>query len=443
MAASESDPMHRNNPFMPISLPLIAATAPDHDYEIIDLLAEKRIGFDDDIDIVGISVRFTSEKRAYDIADNFRKRGVMVVLGGPMISAVPFKALNHADAVVIGEADQLWPKILEDVNKKKLKEMYVCSPDQFDSKGHSLSQIYTYLDMKNASIPLRKLMKRKYPFDTVFASRGCPIKCDFCAVSSIFGTKFRLRPINDVVAEINTLKVHYYLIDDTVFGKASTYDYYINLYTELGKLKKKRFWTGQANLDAAADEKGREVIKRARDSGLTYAAVGMESINPVVLNKSGAIRKMGVKSSENLIDKMKDNIRFIQEQGIVISGWFPIGYEEDTIETYYKTYEFCEEMNILPAIFPINAMPDTLLYDRIVEEGKLTDSEFMNIANSNLKEPDVRNALRHIQDVGFSFKNNFKRLRFYRKRFSVDKIHQTIFLFILQKKMKAGIDMNI
>ena len=126
------------------------------------------------------------------------------------------------------------------------------------------------------------------------------------------------------------------------------------MYDAIASLKKKRFWTGQANLDAASTPEGREVIRRATASGLLYAAIGMESINPATLASSGALRKTGAKGGEDVVGRMKEAVRFIQDQGSFISGWFVVGYEDDTVETYYRTWDFCREMNVLPAIFPGN-----------------------------------------------------------------------------------------
>lgn len=442
IAASESEPIYKHNPLMPLSLPLLAAYAPEHEYSIIDCMAGESIDFEEPADLVGISVRYLSEEQAYLIADEFRRRQIPVVLGGPQVSAKPFEAIKHADSVVVGEGEQLWPVLLNDFAQNNLKQFYVCSPKPFSADGYTLYQINSYLDLGNVRVPLRHLVKRKCVFDTVFSSRGCPIDCDFCAVSSLFGKAFRLRPIKDVVAEIKTFKRYYYLIDDTVFGKPATYDYYIDLYDTIARLKKKRYWIGQANLDAAADKKGQEVIKKAREAGLIYTSIGIESINPAVLEKSGAIRKMGVGSANNILDKIREHIRFIQELGIIVSGWFVLGYEEDTIDTYYRTYEFCKEMNILPAILPVNALPGTHLYKRIINEGKLTKTRFTNIHHPDLTDDEIFRALKYIIRNGYSFKNNLKRTAFYLPRFKTDRIHKTIFLAVLQSQFKYSIDVT-
>jgi len=276
-----------------------------------------------------------------------------------------------------------------------LRRFYVCSPEPFDAGGRPLRQVFDYPDLQNLPVPRRDLLRRRYTFDTLFASRGCPMDCDFCSVPRLFGTRLRLRPVEQVVAEIDTFRNYYYLIDDTVFGRPSTYDYYLRLYAAVAKLKKRRYWTGQANLDAAADPKGRDVIRAAAACGLLYAAVGMESVDPAVLETSGAIRKTGAKDPARVLDAMRENIRFIQEQGIVVSGWFVVGYEQDTVETFGAIGRFCREMNVLPVVFPVFALHGTRLYERMEREGRLADVGYSNIRHPSLATPAVVAATRN------------------------------------------------
>jgi radical SAM superfamily enzyme YgiQ (UPF0313 family) len=442
LAASETDPLRKNDPFMPLSLAILAGSAPGHEYTFIDMLWEDDVRFDEPADVVGISMRYTAEKRAYEIADEFRRRGVKVILGGAQVTAVPKRAKMHADAVAVGEGEPLWPVIVRDIERGELKQFYVCSPHPFDAGGDAVFHLRSFYGFENTIIPNRSLFKKKYVFDTVYAVRGCPINCDFCSVTDMYGPECRTRPAENVVSEIDTFKNYYYLLDDTVFGRPATYDYYLNLYSSILKLKKRRFWTGQANLDAASDPKGRSVIEMAAKAGLIYAAIGMESINPATLKSSGAIGKIGVAKGDDPIAKMKENIRYIQDCGIIVSGWFVIGYENDTIDTYYRTIEFCREMNIIPAIFPVKVLPGTRLYRRLLAENKIDDSKQINFINPSINDQDVYRALKDIFAVGYSQREICKRTAFYWKKFKGDKIHKTIFALVLQNKLSAGIDVS-
>lgn len=449
LAASEFDPLKKNEPFMPLSLPLLAATAPEHDYIFINMLSSDKIDYNEPVDLVGISSRITSEKTAYKIADEFRKRNIKVVMGGPQISVMPFAAIKHADSVVVGEGEELWPVLLKDCMNNKLKNFYVSSPNKFEAKYYTVHQNFSYVNLKNIPHAARYLFKKKYAFDTIFAVRGCSNDCDFCSVPSIFGKKPRFRPVDDVVNEINTFKsFFYYLLDDNIFGKSSYYDYYIELYEKLAKLKKIRYWTGQATLEAAASDKGREVIKKAVKAGLIYAAIGLESINPVVQKKSGAINKMGVKNKD-FITAMKENIKFIQNLGIVVTGWFTIGYEEDSVETFYKTLDFCKENNVIPVINALEALPGTKLYNRLLKENKIDNKKRINIKHPGMTDEDIIDTLKDITKKAYSLKSMIKNTLFYSKRFTgnhksknksiYEKIYKTIFSFILQTKLKKGV----
>ncbi len=441
LAAGDNDPMKGNNPFRPLSLALLAGAAPEHDYILTDMLSETEHHYDNDLDLVGISVRRSSEEVAFNLADNYRKKGIPVVLGGPQASANPFVSLSHADVVVIGEGEELWPQLLDDFAGGKLKEFYVSAPKKFDGRGHSVFQLPGLPSLDNIPKPRRELFSRKYDFELVFSSRGCAINCDFCSVTRLFGSRYRFRPVQDVVDEIAGFRGYYYLIDDTVFGRTNTYHYYLELYDKIAQLKKRNYWIGQANLDAASKEKGREVIRKAADSGFIYAAIGMESINRKVLLKSGSYSKMGVGKSEDMLAKMKENIRFIQQQGILISAWFAIGYEGDSLQTYYDTLDFCLEMKVLPVFTPVQAMQGTDLYDRLKAEGKLQDADtnVTNVPHPSITNRQVVEAMAYVHKKGYNLTAILRRTWHYFKIIAGKKgqtvndvIHKTIFAFITQ-----------
>jgi radical SAM superfamily enzyme YgiQ (UPF0313 family) len=444
LAADEQDPLRKKDPFMPLSLAILASVAPKHKYAFTDMLWDD-LNLDEPADLVGISVRNSAEEAAFRIADQFRERGITVVMGGPQVSSNPFEARKHADVVVIGEGEKLWPILLDDFQNNRLKDFYVCSPLEFHANGHSVFQLDQLPQLSQLPLPQRDLFKRKYTFDMVFASRGCPINCDFCSVSKLFGRTYRFKPVEEIIQEIKTFKSYYYLIDDTVFGRPSTYDFYLSLYDRIRELKKVRYWTGQANLDAASHEKGREVIGKAVEAGLVYAAIGMESINAEVLKKSGSISKMGVNKDEEVIERMKANIRFIQDKGILISAWFAIGYEDDQIDTYYKTWEFCKEMNLMPVFTPVSALVGTDLYERLKNENKLQDNKanLTNVPHRSLTNEMVLSAMIETARKGYSLGRILKRTLFYTRKIAANKgnsvndiIHKTIFNFITQRRMK-------
>lgn len=441
LAADSNDPLRNKNPFKPLSLLLLEASAPNHEYVVIDMLDTPEIDFHSKVDLVGISIRKSAEKAGLEVANQFKNRGVKVVLGGPQVSANPLAAIKHANSVVVGEGEELWPKLLRDIEKNELKDFYVAAPAKFEANGYSVYQLEKLPSLDIIPKVNRQLFKKNYDFELVFASRGCAINCDFCSVSRLFGSKYRFRPVDDVVHEIASIKGYYYLIDDTVFGRPSTYTYYNELYDKIVKTGKINLWTGQANLDAASNEKGRQVIRKAANAGLIYAAIGMESINEEVLKKSGSYSKMGVSKATNMIDKMKENIRFIQQQGILISAWFAIGYEDDTLDSYDATLQFCLKMNLIPVFTPVHALEGTDLYDRLNIAGKLQDNtgNVTNVVHSSITNEQVIRALENVNRKGFSLLTTLQRTWFYFKIFARQKdnkvgdvIHKTIFTFITQ-----------
>jgi radical SAM superfamily enzyme YgiQ (UPF0313 family) len=443
LSANPKDPLRKKDPFMPLALAILASAAPDHNYRFTDMLWDD-LDFDEPCDLAGISVRMSAEQDAFRIADIYRSKGTKVIMGGPQVSSNPFESLKHADAVVIGEGEKLWAVLIEDFQNNRLKDFYVCSPYVFSADGHSVYQLEKLPELTGFPVPKRNLFKRKYLFDMVFASRGCPINCDFCSVSKLFGKTYRFKPVEEVVKEIASFKRYYYLIDDTVFGKHTTYDYYLSLYGKIAQLKKVRYWTGQANLDAASNETGREVIRKAVKAGLVYAAIGMESINSEVLKKSGSFSKMGVRKDEDVISRMKENIQFIRDEGIMISAWFAIGYEDDDPETFYRTYEFCKEMHIMPVITPVKAFPGTDLYKRLEMENKLRDGKtnITNVSHPSLTNIQVIDALDYVVDKGYSSTAIVNRTFFFAKTLIAQKhnsigdvIHKSIFAFITQRRM--------
>jgi len=450
LAAAEHDPLRETDPFMPLSLPLLAASAPGHEYAFVDMLAGESVDFDVPTDLVGVSARLTAERTAYQIAGEYRKRGVKVVLGGPQISSVPERAAAHADAVAVGEGELLWPVIVADAAAGALKKFYVASPEPFDGGGESVHRIPRFADLAT-EIPRaeRRPYRKRYAFDTVYAARGCAVDCDFCSVPRLFGRAVRVRPTEEVVAEIDTFRGMFYLLDDTIFGRPSTYGYYRDLYTRLATLPKRRLWTGQANLDAAASEEGREVIRAAARAGLTYAAIGVESIDPRVLERTGMIRKMGVGRGEDAVERMREHVRFIQSQGIFVSLWFVVGNEEDTLDTFEKDLAFADELRALPVVCPLEALPGTRLETRLAAEGRIATDKRINIRHPSLNDEQILGAMQDVNRRAFGARAIFRRSFFHTPLYDRDeprrgqriraKMQKTMFTIMLQFHMRKGV----
>jgi len=367
-------------PVMPLAPTLLAALTPQgHDISLIDMFYGDEIDYDAGCDLVAITVRTPLAVVAYEIADKFAARGKTVVLGGPHIFAYPSEANEHAAAVAIGEGELLWPVILEDFQADRLKDYYVCGPYNTESLNGNVFHQPRRPDLTGLPVMKRSLLPQKrYRMDSIFTTRGCPNHCRFCPVTPIFGPKIRHRPIDEVVAEIDTLRKYYFNVDDSVFGHPQIVDrpeenqYYFDLYKELAGLPAKRFWTGAGGISAVNYKNGRKIVELAAESGLCSIAAGLESISGDGQKQSGAWRKLHFTSPDTFeIQTLKDNVKIIQDLGIEIMGFFVIGWDEDSPETYRRTLDFCDEMNIIPFILTLVPMPGSKIYDEYLAQGRI------------------------------------------------------------------------
>lgn len=336
--------------FVRLNLPTIAALTPeDWDVEILDARA-KPVDYDAGVDLVGVT-GFTSEiPSAYEIADNFRRKGVKVVMGGVHVSALPDEALRHADAVVIGEAELVWAELLRDFKNGSLKEKY---------KAPGLC------GMNGMVIPRRDLLDRGMyvtGFNTIQATRGCPFNCDYCAVTAFFGNEFRVRPVEDVIDEIRRFDTkEFFFMDDNIVGRPR---YAKELFRELIPLKVK--WGSQASITMAKDP---ELLSLYAKSGGRYAFIGLESISQKNLDK--------MKKSWASVKDYKDAIRNIHAAGINILGSFVFGLDEDDKMVFKNTFDFIMDTGIDAAQFHIlTPLPGTVTYGVLEKEGRITDRDW-------------------------------------------------------------------
>jgi radical SAM superfamily enzyme YgiQ (UPF0313 family) len=252
----------------PLGLAIVAAlTPPDIEVSLTDENVSA-IDFEKETDLVGITALTITAQRAYEIADTFRARGVKVVLGGIHPSILPEEASQHADAVVIGEAEGIWPGLIEDFRSNKLQRVYRQNERP---------------SMLNLPIPRRDLFANGAYLvrNTIFTTRGCPYSCAFCTVTSFFGHTYRCRPVEEVIKEIETLnkKKLVVFLDDNIVGNPK---FAKELFRALIPHKIK--WVGQASVTIARDD---ELLKLAAASGCIDLFVGFESLSPASLTAVG------------------------------------------------------------------------------------------------------------------------------------------------------------
>ncbi|HZX35904.1 MAG TPA: radical SAM protein [Thermodesulfobacteriota bacterium] len=351
-------PAHKKNlgtgrrkkyPIPQLSLPTIAALTDDRfDVEIKDDNIED-VDFDAKTDLVGITTMTTLAPRAYEIADEFRRRGVPVVLGGIHASMMPDEALEHADCVVTGEAEGVWPAVLDDFMNRRLKKRYA---------GEGMH------NLENLPRPRLDLLKkdRYFSCSLIMASRGCPHDCSYCSVTTFWGKSFRYRPIPDVITELKSLPDKMvFFADDNLYGNKV---YAKKLFKEMIPLKKK--WSCQGDTLIANDP---ELLNLAARSGCEWIFIGIESISQKNLAQ--------MRKSFNKAGQYKETFKKIHDAGISIFGSFIFGLEEDDERVFEDTVNFAIDCQLDAANFYIlTPLPGTKLFEEMKAAGRLLHTEW-------------------------------------------------------------------
>ncbi|MCP4669547.1 MAG: B12-binding domain-containing radical SAM protein, partial [Deltaproteobacteria bacterium] len=336
-----------STPFPVLGVTTVAALFPDAwDVEVIDEDFQQMEN-SGEADLVGISTLTMNAPHAYKRADDLRQRGIPVVMGGMHASALPEEALEHCDAVVVGEAEGVFGRLLHDFAGGRMSGVY---------RGE-------LVDLSRTPRPRLDLLsdRQRKTLQSVQATRGCPQDCEFCSVTPFFGHKYRTRPVSSVVSEIEAMldKGHSHIIffvDDNISGRP---DYAKALFRSLIPLNIK--WGSFASVAMTRD---RELMDLARKSGCIELFIGFESIHQENLDASN---KKWVR-----VDRMKEDIHIFHDYGIIVEGSFIFGHDHDAKDVFRRTVEFVQTSGIQVPVFGVlTPHPATRLRARLEKEGRL------------------------------------------------------------------------
>jgi radical SAM superfamily enzyme YgiQ (UPF0313 family) len=346
--------MHRNSTgifkrelrYAPLTLTTLAALVPEELNAEVTIQDEgvEPLDLDFEADLVGLSAITGTAQRTYAVADELRARGHTVVLGGVHATLMPDEAAQHADAIVVGYAEQSWPQLLRDFARGEMRSRY------FTPTGRSLAGIpHARRDL---------LKKSKYvTVNSIEATRGCPHKCDFCAVPAAWANVYAHRPVEEVVAELATFEDRKALfidlspVEDVAYAKA--------LYRAMIPLRMR--WVGLATTRVAEDP---ELLDLAARSGCRGLLIGFESIAQSSLEET---RKGFHKAHD-----YREIVQRLHDHGIGIQGCFVFGFDNDDESVFERTVEFVDRAKIdLPRYAVLTPFPGTGYFRRMEAEGRL------------------------------------------------------------------------
>jgi radical SAM superfamily enzyme YgiQ (UPF0313 family) len=331
-----------------LNLPLLAAyTPPEHDVEIVDeSFAPDKV--DEDVDLVGVTVMTELAPRAYCIGDTYRKRGVKVVMGGIHPTVLPEEALRHADAVVLGEGEQVWPQVVSDAAAGRLRRLY--RPAVQTGLGRRPLP-------RRGLYPLPRSRSYTPLAVAVEASRGCPYDCEFCSVGRVMGHRYRLRPVPEVIEDIESAEGAVLMFVDDNFGlnRPATKELFHHM------IPLRRLWVGQGAVSLAEDP---ELLNLMRRSGCTGLLIGFETVHERSQSEFSKLRGLKIPYAEA--------VRRFHDEGIMVLGAFVFGLDEDDRDTFDRTLEFAMSSRLdLVQFRHLAPYPGTRVYDRLLQEDRL------------------------------------------------------------------------
>lgn len=335
---------------------LAALTPPEWEFEYLEAADVPSHGMRTDFDLVALSTFTAMAYECYELADKYRAAGIPVVIGGLHATLMPEEAKQHADAVCVGEGESQWPTILADAKAGKLQAFYrEASPGSYDISKTPIPR-FDMLDIE------------RYNRLTVQTSRGCPLDCEFCAASKIYG-RYRLKPVEQVIAEIDAIhaiwpKPFIELADDNTFVNKAWAKRFLHAMCE-----REVRWFTETDVSVADDP---EVLELLAKSGCQQILIGFESVT--ASNLEGIDRANWKRTR---LDGYKRSIDAIQSRGITVNGCFILGLDGDTPDAFEAVRDFVLDSNLLESqVTVLTPFPNTRLYHRLKAEGRLIKDDY-------------------------------------------------------------------
>jgi len=338
-------------------LTLAGLTRRDVDVQYLEVADVAQVdGVPKEFDVVAISSFSAQIYEAYELADRYRMLGTRVILGGLHVSALPMEALRHADAVVIGEGEPVWPAIIEDLRVGNLKPVY-------DAR----SMHYTFA---NSPMPRFDLLDiERYNRLTVQTQRGCPFRCEFCAASMRISPTYKIKPVDRVIAEIQNIK-SLWKRPFIEFADDNSFVNKIHSKQLLRAMAREEIrWFTESDLSVADDE---ELLDMLADAGCAEVLIGFESTTFLAMD--GLEQRANWKAKR--VDSYLEAIRRIQDRGVRVNGCFVLGLDTTGTESFEEIFQFVQRSGLYDIQITVQtAFPGTPLYARLKQEGRILRDE--------------------------------------------------------------------